>query len=52
MTVARVTEIIAASDRGLEDAVRNGIERANETLDQIEGAWVRTLKPALTAEKR
>lgn len=44
MSVARVTEITASSSRGLEDAIQNGIERANETLDNIEGAWVQDIK--------
>lgn len=40
MSVARVTEISASSNKGFEDAIRNGIERANETLDHVKGAWV------------
>ncbi|MEE9328568.1 MAG: dodecin family protein [Parvularculaceae bacterium] len=41
MSVARVTEIIASSKMSFEDAVKTGIERANETLDNIQGAWVK-----------
>jgi len=41
MSVARVTEIIAASPKSFEDAVASGIERANKTLKHIRGAWVR-----------
>ena len=44
MSVARVTEIIASSNKGFEDAVKSGIKRANETLDNIEGAWVKDQK--------
>jgi len=40
MSVARVTEISASSNKGFEDAIRNGIQRANETLDHVKGAWV------------
>jgi dodecin len=40
MSVARVTEISASSSKGFEDAIRNGIQRANETLDHVQGAWV------------
>lgn len=39
-TVARVTEITAASTKSFEDAVRQGIQRASKTLDNITGAWV------------
>jgi dodecin len=37
MTVASVTEISAASPA----AIREGIERANETLRNIQSAWVK-----------
>jgi flavin-binding protein dodecin len=40
MSVARVTEITAASDKGFEDAVRHGLDRATQTLDNIKGAWI------------
>ena len=39
MSVARVTEIISASDKSFEDAVKEGIARANQTLDNIKEAW-------------
>lgn len=44
MSVARVTEIIAASTQSFEDAVRKGVERACETLHNVEGAWVQDQK--------
>lgn len=44
MSVARITEISASSKKSFEDAVEKGIERANETLDNIEGAWVQDMK--------
>jgi flavin-binding protein dodecin len=40
MSVAKVTEIIASSKKGFEDAIENGIARANKTLDGITGAWI------------
>jgi len=40
MSVARVTEIKAASKKSFEDAVRVGIERASKTLDNVRGAWI------------
>ncbi len=40
MSVARVTEIIASSDKSFDDAVTNGIKRANKTLKNVRGAWV------------
>ncbi len=44
MSVARVTEITAASDKNFEDAIEKGIARANETLDNVEGAWIQDMK--------
>ena len=40
MSIAKVTEIIAASPKGFEDALQEGIARANKTLKNVEGAWV------------
>ena len=43
MTVASVTEISAASSEGFEAAIREGIERANKTLRNIQSAWVKDM---------
>ncbi|MCP1169336.1 dodecin family protein [Limimaricola litoreus] len=40
MSVAKVTEIIAASPSSFDDAVKQGIARASETVKGITGAWV------------
>ena len=44
MSVARVTEIISASDKSFEDAVKEGIARANQTLENIKEAWIASQK--------
>ncbi len=44
MAVARVTEITASSNKGFDDAVRTGIERANKTLENVKGAWIQQQK--------
>lgn len=44
MAVARVTEIIASSNKSFEDAVNQGIARANRTLRNVTGAWVQDQK--------
>ena len=41
MSVAKVTEIIASSNKGFDDAVTKGISRANKTLKNIKSAWVK-----------
>jgi len=41
MTVARITEISSISSKSFEDAVVQGVERANKTLRDVKGAWVK-----------
>jgi flavin-binding protein dodecin len=41
MAVARVTEISATSPQGFEDAIRQGLERATQTLRGVTSAWVK-----------
>lgn len=41
MSVARVTELSCTSTDSFEDAIRQGIERANKTLRQVRSAWVK-----------
>jgi flavin-binding protein dodecin len=43
MTVASVTEISTASSEGFEAAIREGIERANKTLRNVQSAWVKDM---------
>lgn len=44
MSVAKVTEISASSKESFDDAIKQGIKRADETLDKIQGAWVNEMK--------
>jgi len=41
MSVAKVTEIISSSAKGFDDAAANGIARADKTLKNITGAWIK-----------
>ena len=41
MTVARITEISSISKKSFEDAIVQGITRANKTLKNVKGAWVK-----------
>ncbi len=43
MSVARVTEISAVSQNSFEDAIKEGIARANKTLRNVEGAWIKDM---------
>ena len=44
MSVAKITEISSSSAKSFEDAVADGIKRANKTLKNITGAWVQDMK--------
>jgi hypothetical protein len=44
MSVARVTEITASSKKSFDDAVQVGIARANKTLENVTGAWIKDQK--------
>ncbi len=41
MSVARVTEISATSEKSFEDAIQQGLARATKTLRGVEGAWIK-----------
>jgi flavin-binding protein dodecin len=47
MSVARVTEITSQSGRSFEDAIRQGIRRANATLRNVQGAWIKEQQVAV-----
>lgn len=44
MSVAKITEISATSEKSFDDAVREGLARASTTLKNITGAWVNEMK--------
>lgn len=44
MSVARITEITAESTKSFEDATTQGIARANKTLKNVKGAWIKDQK--------
>ena len=44
MAIAKVTEIIASSNKSFDDALEQGILRANKTLENVKGAWVKSQK--------
>jgi len=40
MSIARVTEIKAASKKSFDDAIREGVARAAKTLTHVKSAWI------------
>lgn len=44
MPIAKIAEISSTSPEGFEAAIRDGLERASKTLENISGAWVNDMK--------
>ncbi len=44
MSLVKITEITAESDKGFEHAIESGVERFSSTVDNVEGAWVKEQK--------
>ena len=49
MAIAKITEIQASSKKSFDDAVKAGIARADKTLRNLTGAWVKSQQ--VTIEK-
>ena len=41
MSVAKISEISATSEKSFEDAMKQGIARANKSLRNVKGAWIK-----------
>lgn len=44
MSVAKVIELTSSSEKSIEDAVAQGVKRADDTINNIEGVWVQDIK--------
>ena len=44
MSVAKITEIQASSRKSFDDAMHVGIARAEKTLRNLTGAWIKSQK--------
>jgi len=44
MSVAKITEIHSSSSKSFDDALRVGIARADKTLRNVSGAWIKSQK--------
>ncbi len=51
MSVAKVTEIQASSPKSFDDAIRTGIARAEKTLRNLSGAWIKSQKVVIEKGK-
>jgi len=48
MSVAKVSEISSTSSKSFEDALQQGIARANKTLRNVRSAWVKEQQVRVT----
>ena len=44
MAVAKIIELNASSPTSMEDAVKTGLRKCAETVNNIKGAWVNEIK--------
>lgn len=51
MSVAKITEIQASSTKSFDDAISVGIARADKTLRNLTGAWVKSQKVVIEKGK-
>ena len=51
MAVAKITEIQSSSSKSFEDAVQQGIARAEKTLRNLTGAWIKSQKVVISKGK-
>jgi dodecin len=51
MSVAKITEIQSSSTKSFEDAIQNGIARAEKTLRNLSGAWIKSQKVVIEKGK-
>ena len=40
MSVAKIVEIKSSSTKSFDDAIKDGLARASETIDNIQSAWI------------
>jgi flavin-binding protein dodecin len=51
MSVAKVSEISATSTKSFEDAINQGLARADKTLRNIRSAWIKEQQVRVDAGK-
>ena len=51
MAVAKVIEIISSSTESIEHAIRDGVAKCGEKVDNIESVWVKDTKGVVRDNK-
>lgn len=44
MAIVKVIEVIASSEKGFEDAVKNAVAEASKTVNSIDSVYVKDMK--------
>lgn len=44
MAIVKVIELIASSEKGIEDAIQNVVKEASKTIRNIDSVWVKDIK--------
>ncbi len=44
MLIVKVIEVIASSEKGIDDAVRNAVEEVSRTIKNIDSVYVKDIK--------
>ncbi|MDM7948130.1 dodecin family protein [Hydrogenophaga sp.] len=48
MAVAKIIEIISGSKKSFDDAMKQGIERVNDSVTEVTGAWIKDQRVVVT----
>lgn len=51
MSVVKVIEVIASSEKSVEDAIQNAVNEASKTVDNIDSVWVKDIKAHVKNKK-
>jgi flavin-binding protein dodecin len=49
--IVKVTEVIAQSDKGFDDAVRNAVAEAAKSIRGIKSIWIKNLQAEVVNDK-
>jgi len=51
MPIVKVIEIIASSEKGIDDAIRNALAEASKTIHNIDSIYVKDIKAHVKGDK-
>jgi dodecin len=51
MAIVKVIEVIASSEKGIDDAIRNCVSEVSKTVRNIDSVYVKDIKAHVKADK-